>query len=69
MRAYNDLIHEQVSASDRHLHVFDKVTEEMWHESVVSHMEKLHEQALELAQGDTTATYYIKKKSAGCYLS
>ncbi len=61
MRAYYDLMHEQVSAPDRHLHVFDKVTEEMWPESVISQMEKQHQQALDLAQGDETATYYIKK--------
>jgi len=69
MRAYYDLMHEQVAAPDRHLHVFDKITEEMWPESVVSKMEKLHEQALDLAQGDTTATYYIKKnRLAATYL-
>ncbi len=61
MREYYDLMHEQVSAPDRHLHVFDEVTEEMWPETVVSKMEKLHQRALDLAQGDTTATYYIKK--------
>ena len=43
MRAYYDLMHAQVSAPDRHLHVFDKVTEEMWPESVVSQMEELHD--------------------------
>ena len=61
MRDYYDLIHEQVSAPESHLHVFDKVTEEMWPESVVAKMEQLHQQALDLAQGDETATYYIKK--------
>ena len=69
MRDYYDLIHEQVSAPESHLHVFDKVTEEMWPESVVAKMEQLHQQALDLAQGDETATYYIKKKSPGRYLS
>ncbi len=61
MRDYYDLMHAQVSAPDRHLHVFDKVTAEMWPESVVSQMEKFHIQALDLAKGDETATYYIKK--------
>jgi hypothetical protein len=61
MRAYYDLMHAQVLAPDRHLHVFDRVTEEMWPESVVSQMEILHDQALELAQGDETASYYVKK--------
>ncbi len=61
MRAYYDLIHEQVSDPGHHLHVFDKVTKEMWPEPVVSQMENLYQQALDLAKDDTTAIYYIKK--------
>ena len=61
MREYYDLMHEQVSDPDKHLHIYDEVTKKMWPDSVVSHMDSLHEQALELALGDTTATYYIKK--------
>ncbi|MFC1508981.1 DUF4838 domain-containing protein [Candidatus Omnitrophota bacterium] len=61
MRANFDLIHSRVTDPDKHLHVFIPVTKEMWPDNVVASMDSLHKEALTLAQGDETATYYINK--------
>lgn len=61
MRAYYDLIHAQVAAPDKHLHIFEMVSRDKYPNDVLAEMDKLHEEALTLAEGDTTATYYVKK--------
>jgi hypothetical protein len=61
MRAYYDLIHAQVEDADRHLHIFEAVTRELWSDEVVARMDRLHQEALELAAGDETALYYVRK--------
>ena len=61
MRAYYDLIHAQVEDADRHLHIFEPVTRESWPAEVVARMDRLHQEALELAAGDETALYYVRK--------
>jgi hypothetical protein len=61
MRTYYDLIHQQVAAADRHLHIFEPVTRKRWSDQVVAQMEALHQEALALAAGDETALYYVRK--------
>ena len=61
MRAYYELIHQQVAAADRHLHIFEPVTRQRWPDTVVVQMEELHQEALALAVGDETALYYVRK--------
>lgn len=61
MRECFDLMHERVAASDKHLHVFDRVTKEMWPDDVVEKMDKLHEKALSLEKKNSTAVYSIMK--------
>jgi len=65
MRAYYDLMHEQVASPDRHLHIFNTPTREWWPDNVVASMDSLHKAALSLAEGNETATYYINKSRTG----
>ena len=61
MREYYDLIHSRIADPEMHLHIFEPVSDEKWPADVVEKMDALHEEALALAEGDTTAAYYIKK--------
>jgi len=61
MRAYFDLMHERVADPDRHLHIFEPPTREKWPDHVMASMDSLHVAALSLAEGDSTALYYVKK--------
>ena len=64
MREYHDLIHSRVADPDQHLHIFENVTRNKWPDDVVNSMDQLHEKALSIAEGDTTAMYYIGKSRA-----
>ena len=59
MRAYFDLIHDQMSS--HHLHIKTTPTKKYWPDSVVASMDRLHNEALALAASDSTALYYVKK--------
>jgi hypothetical protein len=61
IRAYLDLIHERVDEPGEHLHIFDPPTSERWSTHMIAAMDSLHDTAIGLAAGDSTAVYYIEK--------
>jgi hypothetical protein len=61
MRACFDLIHSRVAHPDAHLHIFDPVTRKLWPQAAITTLDSLHTEALRMADGNESATFYINK--------
>jgi len=65
MRAWFDLLHARVRDPERHLHIYDPPSRELFGGELLAAGEKLFEEAAAAAAGDPVASGYVEKARLG----